>query len=288
MRQFINSIVLLVAIACFLAGCTAAQAQHDDIKTPPPTANTSVATEDIVAQKAAALSRTQVDAATVKADLAAVKVAQHELSLARTADQLTNAKIDLANAQADLLAAQRQGDKDRADLLAANQMVSDQAKAEQDGKLYSYITYAVPVAIAAGIALYEGWRAVASVLGIIAAGLIVAPMLSVWILNHGRLLGTLGTLAALGSLAYKYRGKIPAIEATAKKDLLSAEAALAHVVSGGTWASAESHVKEALVKSYCWIKGIALTAEHKIEAVIHLKQAPSGAPIVPPVTPTKS
>lgn len=271
MRHFTTTSLIMLALGIFLAACATTEgAKHDDIQAPPATASTSAATEDLVAQKGAASVRAQVDAAKVKS-------AQAEVSAAKTAAELAMAKADLAAAQAQLA-------KDRADLVATKQALTDQQAAEASGRFYAYIGYAIPVGIAAAICIYEGWMTDAIVLGIIAGCLVVLPMLFSWILGHGKLLGTVATIAVVVWLAYRYRAKLPALEATAKADLQAAESALAHVVSGGTWANAEADVKSALVKSYCTIKGIALTAEHKFEAMLHLSKAATPTITVPPPT----
>ena len=274
--------LLSLVLAIFLAACAeTVGATHGDIQAPPSTASTSVATEDLVAQKGAASSRAQVDAANVKS-------AQAEVRAAKTAAELATAKADLATAQA----AQA---KDHADLMATTQALVDQQKAEASGRLYSYIGYAIPVGIAAAICIYEGWMTDAIILGIIAGCLIVLPMLFTWVLGHGKLLGTIATIGVVGWLAYRYRAKLPALVITAEADAKAiaavaiadakkAEAALAHVVSGGAWASAESDVKSALVKAYCGIKGIAVSAEHGVEAVLHLSK-PTPANTIPTVAP---
>ena len=88
--------LLSLFLAIFLAACAeTVGATHGDIQAPPSTAITSVATEDLVAQKGAATSRSQVDAINVKA-------AEAEVRAAKNAAELAKAKADLAAAQAQL------------------------------------------------------------------------------------------------------------------------------------------------------------------------------------------
>ena len=273
LRHPINGFLFLVMLCLFLAGCPdTARPIHDDIQAPPATASTSVATEDLVAQKGAATSRSQVDAVNVKA-------AEAEVRAAKNAAELAKAKADLAAAQAQLA-------KDQADLMATKQALIDQQSAEASGRLYSYIGYAIPVGIAAAICIYEGWMTDAIILGIIAGCLVVLPMLFTWVLGHGKLIGTIATIGVVAWLAYRYRAKIPAIEAKVAADLKGAESAVAHLISGGGWATAEADVKAALVKGWAKVKGVTLTAEHLAEGVMHMKGAPTSTPMVSPPAPT--
>ena len=93
-----------------------------------------------------------------------------------------------------------------------------------------------------------------------------------------------GTAPSSPALVTTAEADAKAIAAVAIADAKKAEAALAHVVSGGAWASAESDVKSALVKAYCGIKGIAVSAEHGVEAVLHLSK-PTPANTIPTVAP---
>ena len=244
---------LLAFLALFLAGCGADRAMHGDVQAPPATHQTSGATEDLIAQRAAALAREKVDAANEKA--------------ARAAKAAAKSDGDRAVADAALVAAKAQHDRDSADAAALTKALADQRTAENAGRFDRGYWVAGVLLLLAGFLLYERNLLGAGRAALAAVGVIVTiQALSFAATHEGLILGS-AVLLALVEIAWHYRAK-----------LASTEAALVHAVRGYPWADAEKHIQAALLAA--WTR--SLSAFERLEVLLHLRAKPP----VPPATTT--
>ena len=209
MKTVICSILFLAMLA--LAGCGGVREVHDDVQAPPATAHTSLATEDLIAQRAAALARVKVDEANARA-----AKSEAERAIAAAASQ-----------------------KDRADVEALTRAITEQRIAENAARFDRGYWVAGLLFLLAGFLLYERNVLGASRAGLAAVGVIVTVQaLSFAATHEGLVLGS-AVLIAMGELAWHYRAK-----------LLATEQALIHSVRGYPWADAEKHVQALLFSAW--------------------------------------
>ncbi len=259
MRYHWLSLVFLFAVL-MLAGCAGtAERVHGDIQAPPPTATTSAATEDILAQKTAAAVREATAASDLKAALAELRAAQAEQKHAKTADDLAKAKDALAKATSDIAAARAERDKNKDDKDALATALTDQRNAETAGSLNRFYALAVLVGALAAFTLYEGSPKIASALGVIAGALVIGPMSVGWAIRHEGLV--LGSAALAGSIAliWHYRGRIGNLHN-----------ALDHL-STGSVGQMLPEVEHLLAESWLRIRGMTSTVFSRLEALMHIR-----------------
>lgn len=245
---------LLAFLALFLAGCGQTRAVHDDVQAPPATHQTSGATEDLIAQRAAALARAKVDAANEKAAQAAQRAAKSD--------------GDRAAADAALTAAKAQHDRDSADAVALTRALADQRTAENAARFDRGYWVAGLLLLLAGFLLYERNLLGAGRAALAAVGIIVTIQALSFAATHEGLILGLSLILAAVELAWHFRAKIA-----------TAEAALVHAVHGRAWADAEQRVRDALLAA--WHRGLSVF--QKIELALHLTKPAAPAPVPAPV-----
>lgn len=259
--------IAFVSVVVLLAGCGPDRATHDDIQAPPATKTTSGATEDIIAQRAAAVSRGQVDAANLRAAEADKRAADAQRAAARSAGDVALADAAVKKAGDDLKAAQEAAAKDHGDAVAAKGALQDQRHAEIIGSLDRFYFVAALLLLLAGFLAYEGNLVAAGRVALSAAGLIVTAMAVSFAVSHEGIILAVSVVGLVAELVWHYRTR-----------LLSAEQALVHAVRGYPWADAEKHVQAALLAA--WTR--SLSAFERLEVLLHLR----AKPVPPPTTTT--
>ncbi len=260
-------LALLLLPILLMCGCSVVEERHGDIQTPPATSSTSVATEDLITQKADAKARALVAASDVKAALQEQKAAAAELWRAKTAQERDQALADKAKADADAQAAHLAEAKAKADGEADRVALDDQRKAEVSGRLDRFYVLAVIVLAVAAFARFEGFNKLAGGLAAVSGALVIGPMTISWMQAHEALIMATVISGTIAGLAWHYRKKLGALSGV----ISNLEKAVDHLHLGGSWAWATSEVKDALVKSYQRVRGLASTSIHELEALLHFR-----------------
>lgn len=234
---------LISLIALFIAGCGDTRAVHGDVQAPPSTHQTSEATEDLMAQRAAALARAKVDDAEKRA-----------------------ATSGAARAIADAA-----GMKDRADAAALKKEIAEQRTVENAGRFDRGYWVAGLLLLLAGFLLYERNMLAAGRAALSALAIIVTVQALSFAATHETLI--LGTAVLLGGveLAWHFRGKLATVEA-----------ALMHEVHGLPWADAEKRVQLALIAAWSRGLSVLDRIEIALRLKSKPAPAPVVAPITPP------
>lgn len=255
------AVLSVIAAILIASGCGAArQPVHGAFVDPPKAPETSAATEDLIAQKAAAT--------------AAQFNAMHGAALAKSMEERDEARNEAATQAA------------RAKALDV--ALADQSKAEEAGSLNRLITAGVILgALAAGI-----WRTggtwLAGILGTVGGALIVLAYGTQVLNKHRDLVGWLVVFAAIGGVLWHLFVHHAALKAKqAGQDHLTASRTSVRALLEHTWLAAKHEAEtlkikaEALVNSAGRVLHLTSASKASVPAV---PQPPS--PAVIPAAPT--
>lgn len=240
----------VLMFALLAQGCGGPGATYDGVRAPPAGSGTSRATEDLIAQRAAAKSKEAVDKANTKAAMADLAQRMAEARLARTAEDAAAAQAKVDDARAALKAAQDAQALDHGKYVAVKVALADQGAAEVAGSLRRFYVLAVLLGVLAALVAWEGNLKVASAIGVVAGALVVCAQAVIFAVNHEDAILAAALVAAVGAAAWHWRGRIAQLEKGVE-----------HLLLGGAFADAVGGARRALAAVWGKMTGAARRAE---------------------------